>query len=312
VTISLYAGLTLESALPLPGLPEGERSLPRGFVFRLLAEDPSATGTHIWIHDWQSTVGILPLSLARTSRGFLLRFPELADFIISADGADLGAWAAPDTNTETLQHLLLDQVLPRALAHRGALVLHAGAVQAGSRAIAFLGESGCGKSTLTASLHLAGYSLLSDDGLVLSTDRSGIQALPPYPSLRLWPDAMEEMFGGQAPAAPMAHYSSKRRMEVGALESPPVTESLPLASIYILDSSSGAAEISITRIPPAQTCVEIIRNTFQLDVTDRARAAALFRAASAVAREVPAYRLAYPRGFEHLPDVHRAVLESSG
>ena len=91
-----------------------------------------------WIHHWPPESGALSLALSSKGEGFLLRFPGLADFAISEDGLQIGAWPAPPTSRETLRHLLLDQVLPRVLALQGRLVLHAGAVQAGCQAIAFI------------------------------------------------------------------------------------------------------------------------------------------------------------------------------
>jgi hypothetical protein len=52
----------------------------------------------------------------------------------------------------------------------------------------------------------------------------------------------------------------------------------------------------------------IIRNSFQLDVTDRGRVADLFDIASSVAEHLPVFSLAYPRDYARLPEVHKAIL----
>lgn len=279
------------------------------FEFFLQASPTDRTSRE-WIHCWHSDVGSLALSLGSTGDGFLLRFPGLADFDLSEEGRRIGAWPEPETNVETLRHLLLDQVLPRLLAHRGRVVLHAGAVRVDGRVIGFLGQTGFGKSTLAASFHEAGFRLLSDDGLVLTPAEGRILALPTYCSLRLWPDAVAGLFASAPALAPMAHYSSKHRVPVGeAAESASVA--LPLAALYVLapESGSDAEPVSLTRLSPRDACVEVIRNSFQLDVTDRRRAAGLLEAASSIARYVPAFRLAFPRDFSCLPDVRAAILK---
>jgi hypothetical protein len=122
------------------------------------------------------------------------------------------AWSAPGTNDATLRHLLLDQVLPRVLAHRGHVVLHAASVRIHERIVAIAGTTGAGKSTLAASFLIAGHPLLSDDGLLLDPGPSGTLAQPTYPSLRLWPQTVERLFAEAPTMEPMAHYSTKRRL----------------------------------------------------------------------------------------------------
>lgn len=248
------------------------------------------------------------LHIAHTGERFLLRFPNLTDFVVASHGDQIGAWPAPTTNAETLRHLLLDQVLPRVLAHQGHLVLHAGAVRVGAQAVAFLGLTGEGKSTLVASLYAAGYPLLSDDGLVLAVCDNQVLARPTYPSLRLWPDAVAGLFATPPALASMAHYSSKQRV---ILPEPGETADLPLAALYVLASTVEASddEVLLTPLSPRDACMAIIRNAFQLDVTDRRRAAGLLAAASEVARQVPAFTLAFPRDFARLPEVHAAILQ---
>jgi len=56
----------------------------------------------------------------------------------------------------------------------------------------------------------------------------------------------------------------------------------------------------------------IIRNSFQLDVIDRRRAAATLLAASRIAQHLPVFSLTFPRVFERLPDVRGAILRKRG
>jgi hypothetical protein len=268
--------------------------------------EPAETG---WIHHWPPDCGGMSLALSAEPEGFMLRFTGLADFVISKDGRQIGAWPAPATGPETLRHLFLDQVLPRILAQQGRLILHAGAVQIGDRAIAFIGGSGSGKSTLVAGFHAAGHTLLCDDGLVLTQRGGVILSMPTYSSLRLWPESVARLYA-QAPAtAAMAHYSSKQRiiLEDSAANS---DGPLPLASFYLLGSEvrTDNAEISLQRLSPREGCIVIIGNSFQLDVTDRFRAAEIFASASPIAEQVPVYSVSYPRDFSRLTEVQDTIL----
>lgn len=299
----------LASAWPLPELPSVQPlpSAKPAITIRSLAAPPAAIVGNDWIYHWPDESGAMSLGRYGEGNGFLLRFPDLADFIISKDGCTLEAWPGPEMSPETLRHLVLDQVLPRVLAHQGRLVVHSGAVRVGQEAIAFIGDTGRGKSTLTASFHAAGYSLLSDDGLELVQEENTTRVRSTYPSLRLWPETVAGLFARAPDLAPMAHYSSKRRIILKNVGS---SAPLPLASIYVLapDAQDDVADISLTRLSPREACMTIISNSFQLDVTDRHRATSLLTVASNIAQQLPVFSLAYPRNFAVLPEVRQAIL----
>lgn len=210
-----YADIILFSTFPMAGLlpvaNECKKKSP-DFIFLIMELPPSESVGTDWIHHWHAPSGDISISLARTSKGYLLRFPSLADFIIDEAICRISAWPAPETDEDTLRHLLLDQVLPRVLAHQGRLVLHASAVCVDGQALAFAGETGQGKSTLAASLHLSGYPLLTDDGLLIRIEDTCIKAIPSYQGLRLLPQSIEALFKEPSHCTTMASYSEKSRI----------------------------------------------------------------------------------------------------
>jgi hypothetical protein len=312
MTLYWYADLTVSSCLPLAehltAKSEDQEPSP-DFAFCLLAEPPPEPAGIEWIRHWYTEAGDLSLSLARKSDEFLLRFPYLADFVISGDGRQIAAWPTPATDRETLCHLLLDQVLPRLLAHQGRLVLHASAVRVDGRTIAFAGESGRGKSTLAMSLHTAGFPLLSDDGLVVAAGESSALALPIYPGLRLWPPSIAAFFVKSPPLAQVRHYSAKQRVVLPENSAP---VSAPLAALYLLAARppyDAVRTITVSPLSPRDACVELIRHSFLLDVSDPRRAAGLLAAAGSVAAQLPVFVLIYPRVYSCLPAVRAAILQ---
>jgi hypothetical protein len=304
-----YGNGLISTAFPLTALLPTETMVADGRTIQVgrLDAAPCEPSMTDWVHHWPPEVGDMSLARLKGEGSFLLRFHDLADFVISADGRQIEVWSAPSASEETCEHLLLDQVLPRILAQQGQLVLHAGAVRIRHEAIAFIGDSGIGKSTLTASLHAAGYSLLCDDGLVLTQGEVATVALPTYPSLRLWPESIASLYAQAPDVAPMAHYSSKRRIISNDL----VTNAnvpLPLTSLYVLGPAPDTAEISLKRLSSREACIAIIGNSFQLDITDRHRVANTFANASRIADHLPVISLTYPRDFARLPEVHNAIL----
>jgi hypothetical protein len=317
VNLYCYADIMIDSPWPLGELPPADTgaSDKPAIVINLLDAPAPEPAESDWIHRWSPEVrkyGRLSLALSGNGENLLLRFPGLADFLISKDGRRIEVWSAPATEIESLRHLLLDQVLPRVLAQQGRPVLHAGAVQVGDQAIAFTGGSGSGKSTLTASFDAVGYPLLSDDGLVLTHGEDTTLALSTYSSLRLWPESIANLYTQPPTLASVAHYSSKRRITL----SDPATNTnipLPLASLYVLGSVAATddAGISLNRLSAREACMAIIGNSFQLDVTDRRRVTDAFANASRIADHLPVFSIAYPRDFARLPEVHEAILRGA-
>ena len=166
---------------------------------------------HPPFHTWTSPDGTLWTEFHRANGGYLLRFPDLADFQVSADALAVTGFPAPEISETTVQHLYLNQVLPLVLSKLGKLVFHASAVEVGEGAIAFVAESGRGKSTLAASFAVNGFRFLTDDGLVVEAADPGYQALPSHPSIRLWEDSEAALVPPTARRAPPVHYTSKAR-----------------------------------------------------------------------------------------------------
>jgi hypothetical protein len=307
----VYAGMTLSSAVPLAGLLPAARDPGRArpdFVFDLLDREPPRIDDSDWFHRWCSPDGRVTISVAKTESEFRLGFPHTADFVISSDAIRASAWAHPGVDDDDLRHLLLDQVLPRMLAHRGRLVLHASSVSLDGLTVAFAGEAGRGKSTMAASLHEARHRLLCDDGLVVDPAERAVLAMPTYRGLRLWPSPIDPAAGGSLTEQPPKDPAAKRRLV--ADEPTPPTE-LPLAAVFALaPPAEGGGEIDVRLMPARDACIELISHAFRLDLGNRENTAHLLEAAGEVAGRVPVFELRFPRDFDRLPDVHAAILSS--
>ena len=166
-------------------------------------------------HEWIFPDGTQWAQFYRIDQSYLVRFPELGDFDISADGLIVRSWPAPGIVAGTIDHLYLNQVLPLVLSKLGKWVFHASAVETPSGAVVFLAESGRGKSTLAAAFSTAGYRFLTDDALLLEPADGGYEVQPSHPSIRLWRDSQEALLGDDAQLAPPVQYTSKARLLSG-------------------------------------------------------------------------------------------------
>ncbi len=274
---------------------------------RLQAPRLQSPVAHPPFHTWTFPDGSLWTEFHRADGGYLLRFPEMADFLVSADGLHVTGFPAPEVPESTTQHLYLNQVLPLVLSKQGKLVLHASAVEIGDGAVVFVAESGRGKSTLAASFAVNGFRFLTDDGLVVEPAVHGFEVLPSHPSIRLWEDSEEALVPSTARRAPPLHYTAKARFL--ADESLVFCgEPRPLRRAYFLGDGSATA-LELQKLTPAEAMVEWVKHSFLLDIEERARLASHFKQVADLANLPIHYRLDYPRRFEELAHVREAIVE---
>lgn len=257
-------------------------------------------------HQWLMPGGAVWASFHRLDASYLIRFPGLADFHVSADGREVEGIPVNGISDQTVQHLYLNQVLPLALSRQMQLVLHGSAVEVGEAAIAFLGRSGRGKSTLAASFATHGFRFITDDGLLLAETEAGdYQVQPSHPSIRLWDDSRQAVLPPSTAAAPAVDYTPKLRMLAGQ-DVPFCPQARTLKKIYVLDGSE-STQIAISPIGGRDAVIETVRNCFLLDVDEQAALKQHYKQLLALASSVPFFRLEYPRRFDRLAEVRSAI-----
>ena len=258
-------------------------------------------------HTWTYPDGTLWTAFYRMNDGYLLRFPDLADFQVSADALHVTAFPVPEVSAATVQHLYLNQVLPLVLSKQGKLVFHASAVEVAGGAIAFAAESGRGKSTLAASFAVSGFRFLTDDGLVVEPTDDGHRILPSHPSIRLWEDSETALIAPGVRTAPALPFTPKSRFLAGD-EIRFCDQPRPLRRVYFLGNDK-VATLAFQRLSAAEALVEWVKNSFLLDVEEKPRLASHFDQVAKLANQPIHYRIDYPRRFEDLAHVRAAIVE---
>jgi hypothetical protein len=301
-------GTTFCSNVRIPELPPGNEGRPE-FTFQQCTETRDDSESCHWLNHWNSIDGSIWLAFGRLEAGYLLRFPDFADFVVAGDARTLSCYLRENCPPETMRHLLLNQVIPILLSHLGKLVLHASACVTSYGVVAFMGVTGAGKSTLAASFGQRGFAILTDDCLLVEEQGGVIKTVPSYPGLRLWPETVEALFEEKPVLQPLAHYTDKKRIlfDQDHIDSP-----LSLGIIYVLTQPDMMPDVSNVIISPMATSealLETVRHTFQLDITDRKRLGQAFKRHEWLAKSVPFFRLAFPRDHDFLPAVNIAILD---
>jgi hypothetical protein len=241
----------------------------------------------------------------RSGDGYLLRFPDLADFEVSADGKEVVAWPANDDDDATVEHLYINQMVPLALSRQGRPTFHASVVTVPGGVIAFLGQSGMGKSTLAASFALNGASFLSDVALLVEETESGCLVQPSHPSIRLWEDSVEQLVDASSSTSIPISYSTKARLLAGdALTYS--AEPQRLLAAYVLESND-VSQVSIRTLAGVDRHMAWVQNSFLLDIEDADLLKQHFDWTHRIASAIPTFALDYPRDYGILPEVRNAV-----
>ena len=288
-----YGSNTVLSTFLLPALPATAEIT--GEVIHVDHGQVACPSGVQWSHHWHDGSEIV-LSLAQQGADYWLRFPYLADFLLETAAGRILVATNPVADDNTLEHLLLDQVLPRFLAHRSQLLAHASSATLGSRHALFLGPSGWGKSTLAGLLQRHGYTVFSDDCVQLCIANGRCEALPTYPSLRLYSDSLDALVPTPPQTGPVASYSEKVRVALALPDTGQIA--VPVDAIFLLgDPAEGGDTPRVSLLGPSQTCQALIAHSFRLDLSDRDGNAAHFARCAAVVNSVPAFKLDYRRDF---------------
>lgn len=263
-----------------------------------------------WLHDWRTPDNqIFASCWKNSSEDFVLNFADLADFHISNRQRSIQCYAEPGSDVSTIRHLLIDQVIPRILGHRGALVLHASATLVNGAAVAFMGESGLGKSTLAAYLDEQGYPLLTDDCFAIKLGTK-IYLTPNYSGVRLFDDSANQLTGASR-LRPVANYTTKQRIRLSSEDGILLADSWPLAAVFFLGPINQAASepVVVSPAPGVDKMMGLVKNSFDLHgwTKDQLRNQYLQQARLSSAN-LPFFRLDYLRQYCQLPAVMDAVV----
>ena len=199
-----------------------------------------------------------------------------------------------------VSRVVLKLCLPALLFHRGATILHAGAVDVDGRGVAFAGQQDAGKSSLVTAMCQRGHRFLADDILAVVEADGAQRAVPSFPRTSLSPETRDALgFDGQRVAA-----MDDRPEDWFDIEDQFGTEPAQIDVLYVLEERGGVDSPEI-RTLDGQTAMErLTEHVIQfpgLETSDLL--ARLFHECTDLCQSVPVKLLERPDGFEAMPDV---------
>jgi hypothetical protein len=276
-------GLSITSAVSLPGLEPGERRHgPRPLTIELVPQLEPGDGERVL--EWRDADEVPALVIDADERGFHFDVRGSGRYELSADGRR--ALCAPTPGAGfSWRRYLMGQVIPFAALLQGLEVFHASAVELGGSVVALAAGSGLGKSTLALNLHLGGAGFVTDDVLAVELHgdeplvHSGLGAA----KVRRAASELVDPARLGAPANSDAH-ESRYLIE-------PVPGPLPLGTFCALERSPDG----VVRVAEAEAApLRLIASTFNLVVATPARLDAQLAVCAAIARRARVLTVAVP------------------
>ena len=248
------------------------------------------------------------LSLYDTALGFLLRWEERCDFLVSHNGESIQLLPFPKTDAVWVRSAIYSSVLAFALHLRQIGSLHGSAIVTPQGAVGFLARSGSGKSTLAAAFAAFGYPFLTDDVLALREASHRYLAYPGFPYVSLSPQSASALFGVTEDApSPAAPEEEKQRIAIEGQRLPFAQQPAPLESLYVLERDGAHTETVIEPLSQAAAVRMLLEHTNCLPLLPKETLQRHLALLARLVKTTPVYRLRYPSHFRCLPQVIAAV-----
>lgn len=269
-------GLIFDSELELPGVPSAQPSTPAA-VRLTIGDVPASLGNPTLCGPaWQASVDRYLVTLGDTPRGLVEHGDHIRLTAVSTARIDL---------LETCISVLLHQ--------RKLPVLRGVAVARQGRATVLVGGPCHGLSTLAAELIRRGYALMSDGYVAVRVDPGGTAwALPGFPWLKLWRDALERLEWPVTAHRPIRQGVDKFLTPVPRF----AAGELPIDAVYVVNGDSHASSIRTTAVCGQDSLRVLVRVQRQPRLArESAASGEAFQVLASVAVNVPVTMLEYPR-----------------
>ena len=242
-------------------------------------------------------------------RYFQFIYGDGVDFLLDKHNSAVWCtWKDPLT-LEDVALYLLGPIIGFMLRLRGTVCLHASGVLVNEQAFAITGPSGAGKSTLAASFAAAGYPILTDDVLPLTTTNGEVHTQSGYSRLRLFPNSFENLpeLPNQLPL--LAPGWDKCFLDLASDNYQLHTASAPLKVIYVVDWGSRAQDSpSISPIAGTAAVPILAANTYRNELLSAEMRKKEFYFLSALASRITVKKLCPVDDISTIPLVREMLL----
>ena len=284
------AGLVISAERVIPGFPRAAPGPPADVTFHLGSEPAwhGAPSHAIYTADYTDANQVAVVRVHRAPHGFHFDYADGTDVWLDAAGHTVWCtWADGAAFADTATYLT-GPVIAFLLRLRGALALHASAVQVGECAVALVGPHGAGKSTAAAALGRRGWTVIADDVVRLTRAEGEWYAEPFAGLLRLWPVGAALALGPDQELPRLTPTWDKRGLDPVDRGMTAAAKPVRLGAVVFLEPRQPApAAPRIDPIAPAPALIRLAAHSSAAHLLDAAARAVEFEALVRLVRDVP-------------------------
>lgn len=223
-----------------------------------------------------------------SGQGYGLNYSDGTRFLVDADAKRIWGTFTPPLTAEDLATYFLGPILGFVLRKRHVTSIHASTIQIGQHAVLLCGDAGAGKSTTAAALALRGVPVLGEDIAPLEDHDGVFCAIPGYPRVCLWPDAVTKLLGQESALPKLTEAWDKRYLALDGERAHFAHAPLPVGAIYLLQPRSEDAHAPLAQaMKPREALLELVQNTYMNWLLDREQRVIEFDALSRLVMSVP-------------------------
>jgi hypothetical protein len=221
-----------------------------------------------------------------------LAYSDGARFVFNEALDCLWGTFRPPLTSEDFYSYFVGPVMGFLLRHQRVTCLHSSAVELHDRAVLFSGDPGYGKSTTAAALALRGVPVLAEDIVPLELTKGRYSAVPGYPRVCLWPDAVAKLLGDGDCLPRLSPAWTKCYLPLDGARAKFAAEKKPLGIIYLFGERSSEPNAPyIEEMRPRDAVLGLVQNTYMNWLIDRDRRAEEFEEICKIVEQVPVRRI---------------------
>lgn len=244
---------------------------------------------------------------------FIVRFNNYLDFFISKNLKKVFFSDKNNLDNNTVQHLLVDQVIPRIISDSKKIVVHASAIEYENMAFAFVGESGSGKSTLVFLLEELKnkFNVICDDTILIENRENKFLVHSSYSGIRLWPESLsaKKEYDNYQLARNVSEINNKIFLSSKNFNNKLKNKSKLLKTIYILEPSN-TTDTKIVEISPGRAFEEITKSIFRLDTYNKEHLINEFNFVTQLIDNINLFKINYKKDFSLVENYRNKILEN--
>ena len=243
---------------------------------------------------------------------YRFRYSDGADFVIDRSGSRIWASWPPALTEEDIFTYLTGHILAFTLGLRGYLCLHASAVAVDDRAVALIAPGGGGKSTTAAVFARLGFTVITDDILVLAPRDDAYWAQPGYPRINLWPASITALTGISEDLpriVPQSASYTKRYLDLTRGWSRFQQKPLQLAAFYTGESIPPSRQPSITGVSAKNAMMVLASQLYRFPLIGRADLKKEFEHLANLATRIPLRSIAFHRKLRRIDVLCQTILD---